>query len=53
MPTAGLSTGSRAVLAFFGISVPVVEVGGGLVVIAVGWKLLNWPDTDDKAADSP
>jgi multiple antibiotic resistance protein len=33
--------------------VPVVEVGGGLVVIAVGWKLLNWPDTDDKAAESP
>jgi multiple antibiotic resistance protein len=76
MLTAGLSTGSRAVLArkiavnsfallivsvligthilaFFGISVPVVEVGGGLVVIAVGWKLLNRPDTDDKGAESP
>src|SRR5262249_22011814 len=29
------------ILAFFGISLPVVQVGGGLVVIATGWKLLN------------
>src|SRR5271154_1731458 len=42
------------ILAFFGISLPVVQVGGGLVVIAVGWKLLNRPDNDDKlpASDS-
>jgi multiple antibiotic resistance protein len=32
------------ILAFFGISIPVVQVGGGLVVIAVGWRLLNPPD---------
>jgi len=37
------------ILAFFGISVPIVQVGGGLVVIAAGWKLLNRPD-DDAAA---
>ena len=29
------------ILAFFGISIPVVQVGGGLVVIATGWKMLN------------
>ena len=29
------------VLEFFGISLPVVRVGGGLVVTAFGWKLLN------------
>src|SRR5712671_6126680 len=34
------------VLAFFGISLPVVQVGGGLVVIAAGWKLLSRPDDD-------
>lgn len=29
------------VLAFFGISLPIVRVGGGLLVIATGWRLLN------------
>ena len=29
------------VLEFFGISLPVVRIGGGLVVTAFGWKLLN------------
>jgi multiple antibiotic resistance protein len=37
------------VLAFFGISLPVVQVGGGLVVVAAGWKLLNRPDDDAPA----
>jgi multiple antibiotic resistance protein len=41
------------ILAFFGISLPVVQVGGGLVVTAVGWKLLNQPDNDGKASESP
>ena len=41
------------VLAFFGISLPVVQVGGGLVVMAFGWKLLNRPDDDDQRPDSP
>jgi multiple antibiotic resistance protein len=40
------------ILAFFGISLPVVQVGGGLIVTAVGWKLLNRPDDDGKAPDS-
>lgn len=32
------------ILAFFGISLPVVQVGGGLVVISTGWALLNQKD---------
>ena len=34
------------ILAFFGISLPVVQVGGGLVVISTGWTLLRQPDHD-------
>ena len=34
------------ILAFFGISLPVVQVGGGLVVISTGWSLLRQPDQD-------
>ena len=30
-----------AILEFFGITVPVVRVAGGLLVTAMGWKLLN------------
>src|SRR5436190_21742997 len=32
------------ILTFFGISLPVVQVGGGLVVISTGWALLRRPD---------
>jgi multiple antibiotic resistance protein len=32
------------ILAFFGISLPVVQVGGGLIVISTGWALLRQPD---------
>jgi multiple antibiotic resistance protein len=32
------------VLAFFGISLPVVQVGGGLLVVATGWAMLNRKD---------
>src|SRR5271157_4915143 len=35
------------ILAFFGISLPVVQVGGGLVVISTGWALLRRPNDDD------
>jgi multiple antibiotic resistance protein len=35
------------ILNFFGISLPVVQVGGGLVVIATGWTLLRAPNDDD------
>jgi multiple antibiotic resistance protein len=33
------------VLDFFGISVPAVQVGGGIVVCAIGWSMLNKPDS--------
>ncbi|HXJ93902.1 MAG TPA: MarC family protein [Terriglobia bacterium] len=29
------------VLRFFGISIPVVQIGGGLVVLATGWQMLS------------
>lgn len=32
------------VLSFFGISLPVVQVGGALVVISTGWAMLKQPD---------
>ena len=35
------------ILTFFGISLPVVQVGGGLVVISTGWALLRQPNDDD------
>ncbi len=40
------------ILAFFGISLPIVQVGGGLVLIAGGWKLLNRPDEEERAPDA-
>jgi multiple antibiotic resistance protein len=37
------------ILSFFGISLPVVQVGGGLIVISTGWALLKQgADTDQK-----
>jgi multiple antibiotic resistance protein len=35
------------ILAFFGISLPVVQVGGGLVVISSAWAMLN--DNDEES----
>jgi multiple antibiotic resistance protein len=32
------------ILAFFGISLPVVEVGGGMILVAMGWKTLMESD---------
>lgn len=39
------------ILAFFGISLPVVQVGGGLIVISTGWTLLRH-DTDGDEKNS-
>lgn len=36
------------ILAFFGISLPVVQVGGGLIVISTGWSLLRQPNDPGK-----
>jgi len=33
-------------LRFFGISLPIVEVAGGLVIAAIAWRLLNQESTD-------
>jgi len=44
------------VLEFFGISLPVVRIGGGLVVATFGWKLLNSderPDGKDAEPKTP
>ena len=51
---ASLLVGSH-VLEFFGISLPVVRIGGGLVVTAFGWQLLNSGASADfdAAAASP
>jgi multiple antibiotic resistance protein len=39
------------ILEFFGISLPVVQVGGGLIVISNGWAMLKQhPDDDHKTA---
>ena len=35
------------VLSFFGISLPVVQVGGGLIVISTGWALLKQSYDED------
>jgi multiple antibiotic resistance protein len=40
------------ILGFFGISLPVVQVGGGLVVISTGWALLRQSDDDDAGEDA-
>jgi multiple antibiotic resistance protein len=34
------------ILAFFGISLPIVQVGGGLIVISTGWAMLKQNDDD-------
>lgn len=39
------------VLAFFGISLPVVQVGGGLIVISTGWTMLKQPDEEENGRD--
>ena len=38
------------VLSFFGISLPVVQVGGGLIVISTGWAMLNRKDENNREA---
>ena len=39
------------ILTFFGISIPVVQVGGGLVLASAGWMLLKQKDDDTTKAD--
>ncbi|MCD6046541.1 MAG: putative antibiotic resistance protein [Gammaproteobacteria bacterium] len=47
-----LSAGTY-ILEFFGINIPIVQVGGGLVVAYIGWCLLNQtPDTTSGSTTS-
>jgi len=36
------------ILSFFGISLPVVQVGGGLIVVSTGWTMLNWKPDEER-----
>jgi multiple antibiotic resistance protein len=38
------------VLDFFGLSIPAVQIGGGIVLCAMGWKLLTGPELPDAAS---
>src|SRR5712691_8233340 len=38
-----------ALLTFFGISLPVVQVAGGLVLASMGWSLLNQKEVQTNA----
>ncbi len=49
---AAMLVGSH-VLKFFGISLPIVRVGGGLLVTASGWRLVNAEETRPAAAAMP
>src|SRR5579864_8626982 len=46
---ASFTIGSH-VLSFFGISLPVVQVGGGLIVISTGWAMLNQKNGNSRGA---
>lgn len=41
------------ILSFFGISIPVVQVGGGLLVISTGWAMLKEKDDADPRSEFP
>ena len=38
-----------AILKFFGVSIPIVQLSGGLVVASIGWGLLNQKDSEPSA----
>jgi multiple antibiotic resistance protein len=40
------------VLSFFGISIPVLRVAGGIIIGMAGWNLLQSPDDDEAANES-
>lgn len=47
--TGSMLIGSH-ILDFFGLSIPVVQIGGGLVVMSTGWTLLRREDEQAKAS---
>lgn len=42
----------QIILNLFGISVGVLQLAGGIVLFAMGWKVLNAPTQDESAKDS-
>ena len=38
-----------AILRFFGISLPIIQVAGGLVITTIGWSMLNQKDAEASA----
>jgi multiple antibiotic resistance protein len=40
-----------AILRFFGISIPIVEISGGIVIAGLGWTTLNKPDADTRSEE--
>jgi multiple antibiotic resistance protein len=40
-----------AILNFFGISLPIVQVSGGIVIAAIGWGVLSEPDSNANAKE--
>jgi multiple antibiotic resistance protein len=40
------------VLEFFGISLPVLRVAGGVIITLTGWRLLNEGDQEEKSSDA-
>src|SRR5215469_18368188 len=45
--------GGAALLNFFGISLPVVQLGGGFVLAAMGWRILDKGDSANGQRTSP
>src|SRR6201996_263537 len=42
------------VLGFFGVTLPVLRVAGGIIVAAAGWRMLNAPDaTEQRRNETP
>jgi len=42
------------VLGFFGVTLPVLRVAGGIIVAAAGWRMLNAPDaTEQRRSETP
>jgi multiple antibiotic resistance protein len=40
------------ILNFFGVSLPVIQIAGGMVVAATGWNLLNQSDQDSSVSNA-
>src|SRR5271168_1464137 len=40
-----------AILRFFGISLPIVQLSGGIVIAAIGWSVLNEQDGNKPPRD--